>query len=45
MERNHKVLEELRCRLAALELERNKLRERVAQLEEALQGCLSRSRH
>ncbi len=35
----------LRDRIAALEKERDHLRERVKELEEALQGCLSRSRH
>ncbi len=37
--------DELLRRLAALEEERDRLRRRVALLEEALQGCLSRSRH
>lgn len=32
-------------RIAALEKERDLLKERVKELEEALQGCLSRSRH
>lgn len=32
-------------RIAALEKERDLLQERVKELEEALQGCLSRSRH
>lgn len=35
----------LRDRMAALEKERDRLQERVKELEEALQGCLSRSRH
>lgn len=35
----------LKDRIAALEKERDRLRERVKELEEALQGCLSRSRH
>jgi len=35
----------LRERIAALERERDLLQERVKELEEALQGCLSRSRH
>ncbi len=35
----------LRDRIAALEKERDLLQERVKELEEALQGCLSRSRH
>ena len=32
-------------KIRALEKERDLLRQRVQELEEALQGCLSRSRH
>ncbi|MDY6909471.1 MAG: hypothetical protein SWC40_05980 [Thermodesulfobacteriota bacterium] len=38
-------VEELRARIEALEREREQLRNRVSALEEALQACLSRSRH
>lgn len=38
-------LNDLRIRLEAVTLERDHLRQRIAVLEDALQSCLSRSRH
>ncbi|SHF46450.1 hypothetical protein SAMN02745206_02035 [Desulfacinum infernum DSM 9756] len=45
METDRDAMELLRRQVAELEAERDRLRARVSHLEEALQGCLSRSRH